>query len=55
VTGALWLAVTMAPRVIRGGVAGLWLFVSMAQPAERRPQCEHRKKIAPGSHDTPNS
>jgi hypothetical protein len=55
VIGVLWLTATIGTRVIRGGAAGLWLFVSMAHPVDRRPQCEHRKKIAPGSHDTPNS
>jgi hypothetical protein len=28
---------------------------SSAHPEERRPQCRQRRKIAPGSHQTPNS
>jgi len=30
-------------------------FASIAQPGDRLPQCTHRKKMAPGSHHTPNS
>jgi hypothetical protein len=35
-----------------GGVSG---FGSSAHPGDRRPQWTHLRKIAPGSHDTPNS
>jgi len=56
VADAVCVAAAMAlPRVTCGGTSGLWDFVSIAQPGDRRPQWEQRRKIAPGSHDTPNS
>ena len=37
------------------GSVGGSLFMSIDHPDERRPQCTHRRKIAPGSHHTPYS
>jgi len=47
------VALLLARCARDGAGAGAWPFWSTDQPGDRRPHCEHFRKIAPGSHDTP--